>query len=212
MPACGRAAIPGCFWCLRKRDFEWRDFVLPSFIPGCLTINLLLFSAVPQKVQFQEEGTAVAWGHLCFCSSASQLLGGLFKLEQPLWVLLQTLYPAASVSGAQNASVTLPSLTLSLCQGQRWWYCTNIYRVCSCYCIAGVACEGWNESYFCEMLIWFLWGVARVEVYELWCYWTWILIYWGQVLLSVQWWQEAGWRHSSYTWFSSEFVQLWSNI
>lgn len=91
MAACGRAAIPGCFWCLRKRDFEWRDFVLPSFIPGCLTINLLLFSAVPQKVQFQEEGTAVAWGHLCFCSSASQLLGGLFKLEQPLWVLLQTL-------------------------------------------------------------------------------------------------------------------------
>lgn len=96
--------------------------------------------------------------HLCFCSSASELLRGQFKLEQPPWVLPHTLYPAAPVSGAQNASVTPLSLTLPLCQGQRWCNCTNtgLVMLHSSCCIAGAVSEGQNVSLFSEMFVLFL--------------------------------------------------------
>lgn len=125
MLACSRADILRWFWCLGKRDFVgWRDFVLPSFIPDCCYFLLYFRGRCSFRKRVQQWLEAIS-------ASVSQLLRGWFKLEQSPEVLLETLYPAASVSGTQNASTTLPSLTLPLCQGQIWWHCTNTCSPCA---------------------------------------------------------------------------------
>lgn len=87
MRACSRAAALGVVLVSVKGTLLGEEalFCPASFL--ALLQSAVLFCCASDDAVSGRESTTVAWGHLRFYSSASQLLRGQFKLEQPSWGL-----------------------------------------------------------------------------------------------------------------------------